>query len=120
MNNECKIVEEVAKTKMQNHLIEFKKIDWINAGIGVRFKAFINGNQQLTLLEFSEGFIEPEWCSHGHSGYVLDGEFSVDFNGNIERFVKGDICFIPSGLDDKHKAILCEGEKVLLLLFELI
>ena len=105
---------------MQNHLVEFDKIDWINVGLSVRYKAYVNGNQQLRLLEFSEGFIEAEWCLHGHTGYVLDGEFSLDFNGNIERFVKGDICFISEGQADKHKAILSKGEKVLLLLFELV
>ena len=51
---------------------------------------------------------------------VLDGEFALDFNGRFEHFKKDDITFIPSGEEDKHKAILGKGEKVTLLLFEIV
>ena len=72
------------------------------------------------VVEFSEGFIEPDWCTHGHSGIVLDGSFAIDYNGNIERYSKDDVIFIPNGEDDRHKAIIDTGEKVTLLLFELL
>jgi len=87
---------------------------------GKRFKIFINGNQQVRLVEFSEGFVEPDWCKKGHTGYVLDGAFAIDYNGNLERYKKGDVIFIPKGEQSKHKAILEKGEKVTLLLFEII
>jgi hypothetical protein len=51
---------------------------------------------------------------------VLDGSFALDFSGSIERYGKNDIIFIPSGTDDRHKAILGKDEKVTLLLFEVI
>lgn len=105
---------------MTNHLIEFNKIEWVNADIGIRYKAFTNGNQRIRLAEFSEGFSEADWCSNGHIGYVLDGEFALDFNKKTEHFKKGDTIFIPSGEEDKHKAILGKGEKVTLLLFEIL
>ena len=105
---------------MPNHLIEFDKLEWINSAIGLRYKAYVNGNQRLRLVEFSEGFVEEDWCLHGHAGYVIDGSFALDFNGETERFQKGDTFFIPSGESDKHKAILGIGENVMLLLFELI
>ena len=105
---------------MNKHLIDLEKLEWVNAGIGTRYKAFVKGNQQLRLVEFSEGFIEPDWCLKGHAGYVLDGEFALDFNGNRERFKKGDALFISSVETDKHKAILGKGEKVTLLLFEVL
>ena len=100
------------------HLIEFEKIEWTEPAAGVRFKVFVSEKQQIRLVEFSEGFIEPDWCEKGHAGYVLDGEFSLDFNGNLEKYKKGDVIFIPNGEADKHKAVLSKGEKVLLLLFE--
>ena len=105
---------------MNNHLIDFEKMEWINGSTGIRYKKFINGNQQLRLVEFSEGFIETDWCLKGHAGIVLDGEFTLDFNGRLEHFKKDDITFIPSGEEDKHKAILGKGEKVILLLFEIV
>lgn len=105
---------------MEQHLVEFDNIEWTNAGTGVRYKRYINGNQQLRIVEFSEGFVDLDWCLHGHAGIVLDGEYSIDYNGKLERYKKGDVIFIPSGEQDKHKAILSKGEIVTLLLFEII
>lgn len=103
-----------------SYLVEFDKSPWNEPAKGVRSKAFVNGNQQIRIVEFSEGFIEPDWCRKGHVGYVLDGEFSNDYSGTLERYKKGDIIFIPKGEQAKHKAVLNKSEKVTLLLFEII
>ena len=103
-----------------NYLVEFDKLEWNEHAKGIRFKVFRHGIQQIRLLEFSEGFVEAEWCQKGHAGYVINGEFSNDYSGTIERYHKGDIVFIPAGEQAKHKAILGKGEKVTLLLFEII
>lgn len=103
-----------------SYLIEFEKLPWNEPATGVRFKAFVSGNQQIRLVEFSEGFIEPDWCLRGHAGYILDGEFTNDYSGKLERYRQGDVIFIPKGEQAKHKAILGKGEKVTLLLFEII
>jgi glyoxylate utilization-related uncharacterized protein len=105
---------------MDNHLIDFEQMDWVQPAKGIRYKAYVNGNQRMRLVEFSYGFNEEGYCLNGHAGYVLEGEFANDFNGRLEHFKKGDFCFIPKGEDDKHKAILKEGERALILLFELI
>ena len=103
-----------------SYLIEFDKMLWNESTKGLRTKTYMNGNQQIRLAEFSEGFFETDWCKKGHAGYVLEGEFSNNYNGTIERYKKGDVIFIPKGEESKHKAILGKGEKVLLLLFEII
>ena len=103
-----------------SHLVDFDAIPWNEPAKGVRSKAIVKGNQQLRLVEFSYGFVEPDWCLNGHAGYVIDGEFTNDYAGTLERYKTGDIIFIPKGENDKHKAILGEGEKVLLLLFEVL
>lgn len=103
-----------------NHLIEFDKIPWTEPAKGIRSKAVVKGNQRIRLVEFSYGFIEPDWCRKGHAGYVLDGEFANDYSGTIERYKTGDVIFITQGENDKHKAILNKGEKVTLLLFEIV
>lgn len=103
-----------------SYLVDFDNIPWNEPARGVRSKAVINGNQQIRLVEFSEGFVEPDWCRQGHAGYVLDGGFSNDYSGALERYKKGDIIFIPKGEEAKHKVILSKGEKVTLLLFEII
>ena len=43
---------------------------------------------------------------------------SVDFNGEIIDFKAGDGIFIPEGEENRHKARVARGERVLLLLFE--
>lgn len=105
---------------MNKHLIDFENIEWTNGGTGVRFKSFVNGNQRLRIVEFSDEFVEDDWCEYGHAGIVLDGSFALDYNGNLERYKKDDVIFIPAGKADKHKAILGKNEKVTLLLFELL
>lgn len=102
-----------------NHLVNFEFIDWIKPANGVRYKKYTNGNQQMRLVEFSEGFVEPDWCCTGHAGYVVEGSFSNDYNGKLEYYKVGDCFFIPSGEQDKHKVIMAKGEKVLILLFEI-
>ena len=105
---------------MENALVDFEKIIWESPASGIRYKSFIKGNQRIRLVEFSEGFEEVDWCIKGHAGYVLEGSFALDFKCRLERFVKGNILFIPEGPEYGHKAILSKGEKVLLLLFEVI
>ena len=105
---------------MKHHLVDFNHMEWVDSGTGVRVKKVVHENQQMRIVEFSEGFVEPDWCQHGHAGYVLDGEFALDFNGTIERYKKDDVVLIPNGENDKHKAVLGKGEKVTLLLFEIV
>lgn len=101
-------------------LVDFENIEWENPTPGVRYKAFVRGNQRLRLLDFMEGFEEKEWCIKGHAAYVLDGEFSLYFKEGVSRLKAGDVAFIPSGEEYCHKAILGKGENVRLLLFEII
>jgi len=103
-----------------NYLVEFDSIPWTEPAKGMREKRFANGNQQIRIVEFSDGFVEPDWCQRGHAAYVLEGEFSNDYHGTLERYKKGDIIVIPKGEAAKHKAILGKNEKVTLLLFEVI
>jgi len=100
------------------YLIRFDEQEWDTTGLGVRSKEYISGNQRIRLVEFSNGFVEPDWCIKGHMGYVIEGTFSIDFNGTISRVNQGDILFIPEGKENKHKAFLGTGERVLLVLFE--
>lgn len=105
---------------MQKHLINFEGMPWVEAGEGIRYKGFKSDIQQIRLVEFSEGFIEKDWCLRGHAGYVLEGSCLIDFNGERELFKAGNIIFISKGDDDMHKVMMNKGERVLLLLFEII
>jgi len=103
-----------------NHLISFEALPWIEPAACIRYKLYKNGRQQIRLAEFSDGFMEPDWCRKGHAGYVLQGSFANDYNGKLECYKTGDSFFIPSGEEHKHKVIMARGEKVLVLLFEVL
>jgi len=100
------------------HLIDFEAMDWVESVKGLRYKKYTSGSQQVRLVEFSEGFIEADWCRKGHAGYVLEGSFANDYDGAPEYYKAGDSFFIPSGENDKHKVVMAAGETVKLLLFE--
>lgn len=89
---------------MTDYRVDFDPIPWQSPLEGVRFKAFVDGGRRVRLVEYSREFVEPEWCLKGHIGYVLDGEFEIDFNGHIVHYAPGDGIFIPSGEEHKHKA----------------
>ena len=89
---------------MERHKVDFDSVPWQALAKGAKHKVFQQGNRKLRLLEFSRGFVEPDWCTKGHIGYVLEGKLSIDFNGNVVRFSAGDGVFIPPGVESKHMA----------------
>ncbi|RBQ23339.1 hypothetical protein ALNOE001_08980 [Candidatus Methanobinarius endosymbioticus] len=89
-----------------SQIIEFDKISWDESTKGARIKSFINGNQQVRMVEYSEDFVEKDWCQEGHVEHVIEGNFSINYNGKLEQYKKGDVIFIPKGEKNKHKAIL--------------
>ena len=101
-----------------NYLLAFKEMEWNSPAVGVREKRFEHKGETIRLLEFSYGFIEQDWCVKGHKGYVIEGSLFIDFNGKRIKYEKGDGIWIEEGEKNKHKAIINEGEKVLIVLFE--
>jgi quercetin dioxygenase-like cupin family protein len=89
---------------MDQRRIDFGSLVWQTPLPGVRYKAFQHGNRRIRLVEFSKGFVEPDWCRKGHMGYVLSGEMDVDFDGHVVRFSAGDGLVIPAGEENRHKA----------------
>ena len=103
---------------MGQYKIDFESMAWEEPAEGVRFKAYEQDGKKLRLVEFAREFVEPDWCTKGHVGYILEGQIEIDFDGNVVVFKSGDGVFIPEGqkhrhkgrvLTDKVKAILVEG-----------
>ncbi len=97
--------------------IDFDEIAWQPALPGSRFKQAVRGHQQFRLLEFAREFVEPDWCTKAHSGFVVEGELEIDFQGRLVRYVQGDGLFIPGGASSGHKARALT-ERALLFLIE--
>jgi hypothetical protein len=103
---------------MEDYLIDFKNMDWESPSVGVRSKAYIRNHHKIRLAEFTEEFVEEDWCTKGHTGYIVEGSLSIDFNGMLTNLRADDGLFIPEGEEHKHKAKVAKGEKALVILFE--
>ena len=86
---------------MEARRVLFESLDWQSPAPGLRYKVCRVGNKQLRLLEYSQGFVEPDWCVKAHTGFVLKGELEIDFHGRVVRFPEGSGLFISAG--EKHK-----------------
>ena len=89
---------------MGAYKVDFNSIPWEAPLAGVRFRRYAQDGQQMRVVEYTDEFVEPDWCKAGHIGYVLEGRFEIDFNGRIVEFGPGDGIFIPAGEEHKHKA----------------
>jgi quercetin dioxygenase-like cupin family protein len=89
---------------MQAQPILFDQIEWQSPQPGARYKVFRGGTQQVRLLEFTQEFVESQWCEKGHAGFVMSGELEIDFSGRVVRFPQGAAVLIPAGPAHAHKA----------------
>jgi ethanolamine utilization protein EutQ (cupin superfamily) len=87
---------------MEQYKINFESIPWEMPADGVRFKAYKQNGKQVRLVEFTDRFVETDWCRKGHIVYILEGQLNVNFNGNDVVFNTGDGLFITAGEKDKH------------------
>jgi hypothetical protein len=98
--------------------VEFGSLPWVTIAPGAREKRAFRGCIVVRLLEFSPPFVEHEWCLKPHTGYVVDGGFSIQFRDHTVSLVAGDGVVLPGGDTNAHKAIV--DRTVLLFLIESI
>lgn len=103
---------------MNDYLIKFRDIPWQSPSPGVRHKFYNVGSKCIRLAEFTENFIELDWCSREHIGYVLEGQVMVRFESQNLLLRAGDAIHIPAGYEHRHKAIVAKGDKAVLIFFE--
>lgn len=83
--------------------IEFEQIPWQQIAPGLKSRTFEKSGHRIRLVEFSQEFVEPDWCTRGHFGYVIEGEMVINLNGELRTFTKGDGIFLPPGELHRHK-----------------
>jgi mannose-6-phosphate isomerase-like protein (cupin superfamily) len=103
---------------MNTNLIQFDALPWETPSPGVKQKIVIKDHQRLRLLQFDDQFVEEQWCTKAHVGFVVSGTMTIDFDGTIKQYVKGDGLWIDAGESQKHKVMMGKGCKVELILFE--
>ena len=102
------------KIEMVNYKVNFNAMPWDTSAAGVRFKIYEQDGRKLRLAEFTNEFIEADWCTKGHIGYVLEGQMEIDFEAKVIMYGPGDGIFIPASV--KHKArVLTDIVKVILV-----
>jgi hypothetical protein len=96
---------------MLENNVNFNLLKWESPCKGLKYKKYFYKNKQVRLVEYTKEFVELDYCMKGHIGYVLEGKLEIDFNGKVIPYKAGDVIFIPSGEDNKHKAII-KSDKV--------
>jgi quercetin dioxygenase-like cupin family protein len=89
---------------VQPYQVLFESLPWVEPAPGLRFKVYRHSGKQLRLAEFAKEFVEPDWCTNGHVGYLLEGQLEIDFGGRTTVFNPGDGILIPPGEEHKHMA----------------
>ena len=97
--------------------IKFKDFPLME-NVGVKSKTYTGEEYKIRIVEFTDEFVEEDWCKKGHVGLVLEGSMKIEFENETLLFEKGDGIYIDSSGSDKHKAIIEEGGRVKLVLFD--
>jgi quercetin dioxygenase-like cupin family protein len=90
---------------MYPYRIDFESLEWNSPAAGVRVKVHQQDGRQIRLVEFTSEFVEADWCTKGHIGYVLSGRLEIDFNGNTVEFGPGDGLFVAAGHNHKARVL---------------
>jgi hypothetical protein len=123
--------------EMTGYKVDWEQLPWEHPADGVRHKIYREGGRRLRLVEFGKGFVETDWCTRGHIGYVLEGELELEFRDPCTaglqacppnrgapgpqtrvRFSAGDGVFIPAGQEHGHKATVLSDVVRLVLVEE--
>jgi len=102
---------------MSEAKINFAATSWDEPDVGVRSKVAVRNGKTLRVVEFTDRFIEHDWCRNGHIGYVLEGDLEIHFSDRVESFTAGDGIMIAGGEGERHKAKVL-GSAVRLVLVE--
>ncbi len=99
-------------------LVDFERLPWESPAPGLRQKALVRGGRRARLLDLTEGFVEPGWCTLGHAFSVLDGRCSIETREGAVVLEKGAVGLLAGGEPHAHRLVLGSGERALLLVFD--
>jgi len=98
---------------MLQYKVVFDDLRWEQTMQGLRYKIYKQNNKQLRLIEYTEE-MPLHWCEKGHYGYILEGQFEIEYLNEKVIYQTGDGVFIPEGKKHKHRAkVLSELVRVM-------
>tara|TARA_R110002124_G_scaffold100945_3_gene248309 strand:+ start:16 stop:336 length:321 start_codon:yes stop_codon:yes gene_type:complete len=99
-------------------LLNFKDLPWEETHKGLKQKVFYQGSTRLRLMHIDHHFVEEDYCTNGHLGFIVEGEMKLILKNQMIKFEKGDGLCLNAGDDEKHKVSVEKGKFVRLILFE--
>lgn len=100
---------------MNDPRIDFESAPWQPMAPGARHKVVERAGKRVRLVEFTGEFVEHDWCSKGHAGYVLAGELTIALEDRVVRLGPGDGLVLRGGGAEKHKASVIGSSATLVL-----
>lgn len=102
----------------KQYKVNFNELPWEDPSPGMRVKTDEIEGKRIRFIELSKAFVDKEWCTKAHHGYILDGELEFNFNGNLVKYSAGDGLMIPGGEESKHKATAITDRVSIILIEE--
>jgi quercetin dioxygenase-like cupin family protein len=100
---------------MLQYNVKFDELDWEEPLEGIKNKIYKHKDKQIRLVVYTKK-VPPHWCEKGHYGYILDGDFEIEFRDKQIIYKTGDGVFIPEGKEHKHRArALTENVKAIFI-----
>jgi quercetin dioxygenase-like cupin family protein len=84
---------------MTGHQVDFAALSWNgwSSEALARVKDAEAEGYEVRLFEMGPGFVEPQWCSRGHIGYVVSGQYVMDLDGQTLYMQVGQGFVLPPG-----------------------
>jgi quercetin dioxygenase-like cupin family protein len=92
---------------MSDHqLVDFEALPLEPEAPGIASHAVEVNGVRWALVEYEPGVLREEWCTEGHSGYVLEGEVTYEFENGDEplRIGAGQGLVLPDGAGHRGRA----------------
>lgn len=89
---------------MASQQIDFATLAWDgwNSETLARVKAAESDGYEVRLFELGPGFVEPQWCTRGHVGYVVSGQYITDLDSETLQMRAGQGFVLPPGV--RHRS----------------
>jgi quercetin dioxygenase-like cupin family protein len=89
---------------MAGQQIDFASLAWDgwNSETLARVKAAEADGYEMRLFELGPSFVEPQWCTRGHVGYVVSGQYITDLDDGTLQMRAGQGFVLPPGV--RHRS----------------
>lgn len=97
--------------------VRFSSADLEPEAPGIASRAVVVNGVRWALVEYEPGVLREEWCTEGHSGYVVAGEITYELTDGSEPVAlhAGDGFTLPDGAGGHRGRAGSEGARLFLI-----